>query len=93
MSSNMTYEHSNLAEDFFPGYNEYHFHERLHVLRTFHYGNGIKAFAETLKIPVNDLVLYEKGTLRPSIDLLIHISKTFHMSVDWLLGVEEYKDY
>lgn len=93
MRNNMIYDHCNLAEDYFPGYDEYHFHERLIVLRSYHYGNRIKAFADTLQIPVNDLILYEKGTLRPSIDLLIHISKTFHVSVDWLLGVEEYKGY
>ena len=48
--------------------------------------------ARKLDVTKSVISAYENGLRLPSYDLLIHISKIFHMSTDYLLGLERYQE-
>lgn len=47
-----------------------------------------KQLAERLGLAKSVISYYESGERLPSLDVLIRFSKTFHVSVDVLLGIE-----
>ncbi len=48
--------------------------------------------ARKLDVTKSVISAYENGLRLPSYDILIHISKIFHMSTDYLLGLERYQE-
>lgn len=46
-----------------------------------------KEFAEKIGASTVSISSYEIGTKTPSLDMLLTISKTFNVSIDWLCGV------
>lgn len=62
------------------------FGERLKQFRTQNLKISQKEFSEIIGIPQSTLSSYESGKIKPTIDVVINISKTFSVSVDWLCG-------
>ena len=48
--------------------------------------------ARKLDVTKSVISAYENGLRLPSYDVLIHISKIFHVSTDYLLGLERYQE-
>ena len=48
-----------------------------------------KDFASAIGITQSTLSSYENGNALPSIDVLITMATTFHVSIDWICGVSE----
>ena len=46
-----------------------------------------KDIASAIVITQSTLSSYENGTALPSIDVLITMATTFHVSIDWICGV------
>lgn len=64
------------------------FGERLRQLRTQDLHLSQKEFSEIIGIPQSTLSSYESGKIKPTIDVVISISQTFSVSIDWLCGRE-----
>ena len=64
------------------------FGERLRQLRTQDLHLSQKEFSNIIGIPQSTLSSYESGKIKPTIDVVINISYTFSVSVDWLCGNE-----
>lgn len=66
------------------------FGERLKHLRK---EKGIlqSQLAERLSVTRALISAYESGTKSPSIDMLIKLSRSFHVTTDYLLGIEKGK--
>lgn len=54
-------------------------------------GLNQKTFAAKLGIRQSTLSSYENGAISPSTEMLIAIAKEFHVSIDWLCGLNESK--
>lgn len=50
-----------------------------------------KEFAGAIGITQSTLSSYENGNALPSIDVLIIMATTFHVSIDWICGISEAK--
>ena len=48
--------------------------------------------AKALNTPLNLFYRYENGTRTPDLKILIAVANYFHVSVDWLLGIEQYDE-
>ena len=48
-----------------------------------------EALGERLGVSRQSIYKWESDTSLPDIDKLVALSRLFHVSVDWLLGVEE----
>lgn len=46
--------------------------------------------ADLLDITINSYQKYEQGTRSPSFDILIKIADLYDVSIDWLLGRDEW---
>ena len=64
------------------------FGERLRQLRTQDLHLSQKEFSNIIGIPQSTLSSSESGKIKPTIDVVINISYTFSVSVDWLCGNE-----
>ncbi len=64
------------------------FGERLRLLRQSAHLTQ-KLLAEKLGLTSSVVSAYETGVRLPSYDVLIHIARIFHVSVDFLLGIQE----
>lgn len=64
------------------------FGERLRQLRTQDLHLSQKEFSDIIGIPQSTLSSYESGKIKPTIDVIISISQTFSVSIDWLCGRE-----
>jgi transcriptional regulator with XRE-family HTH domain len=64
------------------------FGERLRQLRTQDLHLSQKEFSDIIGIPQSTLSSYESGKIKPTIDVVISISQTFSVSIDWLCGRE-----
>ena len=64
------------------------FGERLRQLRTQDLHLSQKEFSDIIGIPQSTLSTYESGKIKPTIDVVISISQTFSVSIDWLCGRE-----
>ena len=64
------------------------FGERLRQLRTQDLHLTQKEFSDIIGIPQSTLSSYESGKIKPTIDVVISISQTFSVSIDWLCGRE-----
>lgn len=65
------------------------FSERLNLLRK---SRGITAqyMATQLNMQIRGYRKYESGDTQPSLDTLIHIADILNVSIDWLLGRDEW---
>lgn len=59
---------------------------KLRLLRT-NLNLNQTVFAEKIGITQSTLSSYEKGNASPSLEVLYTIATTFHISIDWLLGI------
>ena len=64
------------------------FGERLRLLRQSAHLTQ-KLLAKKLGLTSSVVSAYETGVRLPSYDVLIHIARIFHVSVDFLLGIQE----
>ena len=64
------------------------FHERLKELRKSLGINQIE-FGKRLNVTKQCISNWENNNIMPSIDMLIRISKTFSVSADYLLGLDD----
>lgn len=64
------------------------FGERLRQLRTEDLKLSQKEFSDVIGISQSTLSSYESGKIKPTIDVVINMSNTFGVSVDWLCGKE-----
>ena len=62
--------------------------ERIKELRK-HNNLNQKEFASAIGITQSTLSSYENGNALPSIDVLITMATTFHVSIDWICGISE----
>ena len=60
--------------------------DRIYSIRQ-QYHDSQEKFAEKLGVSAQAVQGWENGTLVPDTDGIIHIAKTFHVSVDWLMGL------
>ena len=61
---------------------------RINKLRTIS-GLSQAAFGASIGTSQAALSAYEKGIRTPSLDILIDISKKYHVSIDWLSGLSD----
>lgn len=66
--------------------------QRLVELREIH-GLSKAEFAQKLNINKSAITRWENGDVKPTLDILINISKTFNVSLDWLAGFDTDKEY
>lgn len=64
------------------------FSNRLRWLRN-RYGYSQAALAEELSLSRMTYTQYESGHREPNLETLLHLSKIFHVSTDFLLGVSD----
>ena len=64
------------------------FHERIKELRNSLGVNQVE-FGKRLGVSKQCISNWENGNIQPSIDMLIKISKTFSVSADYLLGLND----
>ena len=62
--------------------------ERIYELRIAHGWNQVQ-LAEKLNITKQTVSNWENENIQPSIEMLIRIAKLFHVSSDYLLGLDE----
>lgn len=48
--------------------------------------------ADTLNLALSTYRSYETGTREPSVEVLIQLSELYNVSLDWLLGLSEYRN-
>lgn len=65
------------------------FGEKLKLLR---YEKGLTQddIGYLLNVTKSCISCYESGTRQPSLDILIQLATYFHVSIDFLIGIEEY---
>lgn len=66
--------------------------QRLMELREIH-GLSKAEFAQKLGINKSAITRWENGDVKPTLDVLINISKTFNVSLDWLAGFDTDYEY
>ena len=49
-----------------------------------------QSMADILTISLNSYQKYEQGERNPSFDILVKIADTFNVSIDWLLGRDDF---
>lgn len=56
--------------------------------------NGLSKIEMASKIGINksSITRYESGEIKPNLDMMITISKTFGVSLDWLAGFDTEKE-
>lgn len=52
-----------------------------------------KDFGESIGVSAMAISSYESGTKSPSIDTVYRIAETYHVSIDWLCGISDIKNY
>lgn len=62
--------------------------ERIHELRIAHGWNQVQ-LAKKLNITKQTVSNWENENIQPSIEMLVRIARLFHVSTDYLLGMEE----
>ena len=50
-------------------------------------------FAQKLGVNKSAITRWENGDVKPTLDVLINISKTFNVSLDWLAGFDTDYEY
>ena len=50
-----------------------------------------KQIADRIGLAISAVSSYESGTRYPSFEVLIKLSRIFHVSTDYLLGITEYR--
>lgn len=68
------------------------FSQRLRELRT-SLGMTQKDFAKELGITASALSSYEKNNINPSISIARRIAENYNVSIDWLCGLSEKRNY
>ena len=64
---------------------------RLRLLRVMH-NKSMEQVRRKLNLGVNTLGYYERGEVEPTLSNLIKIADYFHVSLDWLVGRENYDE-
>lgn len=64
------------------------FGKKIRTLRTEHKFTQ-KQLADLLGVAVSAISAYESGNRYPSYDVLIRLSRVFHVSIDYLFGLEK----
>lgn len=62
--------------------------KRINELREMHNLNKTE-FGHKIGVNRSTITRYENGDLKPNVDVLISINKTFGVSIDWLAGVDD----
>lgn len=62
--------------------------QRIRELRT-EYEMSQKDLAEKVGVAQNTITQYEKGTAKPSLDVLVNLSDVLKTTADYLLGLED----